>query len=183
MKNLDVIHFNQLDNRFNPHGSCNVTSMAMCLYYHGIRGDKSQAQLEDQIYQRFIDMRLSRHNPDDIKTVLESYPKIVDTLNYRGSPSDIKRSIDEGCPVIVHGYFTRFGHIIVVRGYDNKGFFVNDPYGEVYITETHSSLYYPDKGLSKGKNKHYSYSLMSRACSPESYQAPNHYWMHTVRRV
>ncbi|MBC6435964.1 hypothetical protein FM036_43435 [Nostoc sp. HG1] len=71
----------------------------------------------------------------------------------------MRRAIAEGRPCIIHGYFTSFGHIAVVRGYDRTGLFVNDPFGEWtssgYLTEV------------SGENLHYSDGLVQSKCSPE----------------
>ena len=40
----------------------------------------------------------------------------------------IKNELDTG-PWIVHGYFTNAGHVMVVLGYDEHGYWVNDPAG------------------------------------------------------
>lgn len=127
---LKVPYFWQNDNRFNPSGSCNVTSVAMCLAYFGIAGDASQPQLEDQMYQRCLDNGWSRHSPAGLKSLVESYPGCKDDLTTSGGLSDIREALDEGRPCIIHGYFTGFGHIIVIRGYDQQNFLVNDPNGE-----------------------------------------------------
>ena len=47
---LNVPWFSQLDNQLNPHGACNVTSVAMCLSYFGLPSP-SGWQLEDEFYQ------------------------------------------------------------------------------------------------------------------------------------
>ena len=64
----------------------------------------------------------------------------------------IKQHLANGYPVIYSGKFTGSGHIIVLRGYDNTGFWVNDPWGEWFSTG------YQDKS---GENRHYSYRMMS----------------------
>lgn len=178
---LAVPYFSQLDNRLNPAGSCNVTSMAMCLHYHGIRGDGSEKQLEDQIYNRFVKMGLSRHSCWDMQKVFETYPKIRDVLTTRGTPKDIITSIDRGQPVVIHGYFTRFGHIIVIRGYDQDGYVVNDPYGEAFYNRKTNVVAY-DTRLS-GEALHYSYEFINNVCSPESKSNPSHFMMHSVART
>jgi len=43
--------------------------------------------------------------------------------------ADIRALLDQGKPVIIHGYFTGFGHVLVVTGYDSQGYYVNDPAG------------------------------------------------------
>lgn len=127
---LSIPYFKQLDNQYNPSGSCNVTSVAMCLCYLNVMGDGSKPQLEDQMYQRCVEHNWDRHSPQGLKNLIESYPGCKDDLTLTGSLPDIRKALDEGKPCIVHGYFTGSGHVIVIRGYNNVDFIVNDPYGE-----------------------------------------------------
>ena len=42
----------------------------------------------------------------------------------------IRDKLDEGCPVVVNvgpGDFTDSGHYMVIVGYDDQGFIINDP--------------------------------------------------------
>ena len=80
-----------------------------------------------------------------------------------------------GRPVIIHGYFTASGHIIVIRGYDASGFIVNDPYGEFFQSG------YDNRR--SGAGLHYSYGLIARTCYPESQQDPQNLWIHSLFRV
>lgn len=171
---LDVPYRSQLDNVENPHGSCNVTSVAMCLLYLGM-SERDGVQLEDQLYRKMEQLGKSRHSPYDLKFLIETYPGYKDIFRENGSFKDIRTSIDAGNPVIIHGYFTRFGHIVVVRGYDANGFLVNDPYGEWFRTGYDNSR--------SGKRLHYSYGLIARTCSPESQANPRNIWYHTVFKV
>lgn len=171
-KFLDVPYFSQLDNKLNPSGACNVTSCAMAAYYKGVRGD-GNGQLEDQMYRRCEQRGWSRHNPVGLKLLLESYG-LTDDLRYNGTFADIRSAIDNGKPVIVHGYFTRFGHIVLLRGYDNTGFYVNDPNGE-YFSWGYDTLV-------SGENLHYSKELIARTCSPESVNSPADILIHIVER-
>jgi GH24 family phage-related lysozyme (muramidase) len=173
-KDLDVPYLSQLDNRLNPYGSCNVTCVAMCMYYLGYPRPQG-SQLEDELYQKLDDMGKSRHDPYDLQYLIGTYPGFKDIFRPNGGFRDIQTSIDAGNPVIVHGYFTKSGHIIVIRGYDDKGFLVNDPYGEWF-----SSGYDNTK---PGKRLHYSYNLIARTCSPESESNPKNFWFHTVFKV
>jgi hypothetical protein len=164
-------YFSQRDNQLNPSGSCNVTSIGMCLHYFGIRGDGSFPQLEDQLYDRCLHQGWSRHDPYGLQCLVESY-KLKDHLTTSGTLTDIRDAIDDGLPCVLHGYFTRFGHIIVVKGYDRGGFIVNDPWGE-----WHSSGY--DTSVS-GEGLHYSNGLIARVCSPESEANPKDIWLHRI---
>jgi hypothetical protein len=172
-------YFSQQDNELNPSGACNVTSIAMCLHHWGIRGDGSYPQLEDQIYQRCLDRGWSRHDPLGLKAVSESYPNIQNRLTTNGTLTDIRQAITSGVPCVLHGYFTRFGHIIAAHGFDNKGLFVHDPWGEWYEWGyDRNNANNPEKG----KNLHYSWGLISRLCSPESVANPQHIWLHRISK-
>jgi hypothetical protein len=173
-RDLKVPYFSQLDNRLNPYGSCNVTCVAMCLLYLGYPRQRG-TQLEDQLCQRLEDLGRSRHDPYDLQFLIETFPGFKDIFRVDGGFRDIQTSIDAGNPVIVHGYFTRSGHIIVIRGYDDRGFIVNDPYGEWFSSGYDNSR--------SGEGLHYSYGLIARTCSPESQGDPRNIWYHTVFRV
>ena len=150
----------QLDNGFNPYGSCNVTSYE---------------QLEDQMYRRCLDRGWSRHSPHDLKLLAESYPGIKDDFTDRGTFKDIKQALASNCPVVLHGYFTRFGHIITAKGFDDYGIIANDPYGEWFEGGYDTSV--------SGENLAYSWGLVARKCSPESVANPQHIWMHKLYRT
>jgi putative chitinase len=186
----DFPYFSQHDNENNPGGSCNVTSMAMGLYYLGIRGDDSYPQLEDQLYDRCEQRGLSRHDALSLKALVETYPGCKDDYTSNGSLADIRKAIDEGKPCVVHGYFTGFGHIVAVKGYDDKGFIVNDPWGEF-----HWDGYDRD---ASGEGLHYSSQLMGLCLNAFSlsealearespalsaqYQAKSEIWLHRLSR-
>lgn len=167
----EVPFFSQLDNRFNPYGSCNVTSIAMCLWFYGIRGNGSQKQLEDQLYKDLLDTGRSRHNPQDLEWLVNCYQPIVkDVFNVQGTIKDITNSIDNGNPVVLHGYFTRSGHIIVIVGYKDNVLIVNDPYGEYWKHGYDTSI--------RGERLEYSFGMIAALCSPESKNDPSNLWIH-----
>lgn len=166
-------YFSQRDNALNASGACNVTALSMCLYFFGVRGDGSYPQLEDQVYARCEKNGWSRHDPYGLKAVAESYPGVLDHLTTEGTFADIKKAIDVGLPCILHGYFTRFGHIIAVKGYDDTGLIVNDSWGEWFESG------YVNK---RGEGLHYSYGMIARLCSPESAANPRNLWLHRISR-
>ncbi len=173
-KVLKVPYFCQLDNRLNPLGSCNVTCVAMGLAYLGMPYS-SGPQLQEELYRKMEQLGWDRHDPNHLKALIESYPGYRDSFRTNGTFKDIQTSIDCGRPVIIHGYFTSSGHIIVIKGYDSRGFMVNDPYGEYF-----SSGYDTRRS---GADLHYSCNLIARTCSPESCSQPANLWIHSLFRL
>ncbi|MGB3533523.1 MAG: C39 family peptidase [Microcoleaceae cyanobacterium] len=161
MNVLDVPHFSQLDNKYDPFAACNVTSLAMCLAYYKV-SQPHYIQLEDYLLQRATNNGWNRFTTTGIKQLAESFEGIKNHLTEQGTLQDIRNSIDTGWPVVVHGFFTEPGHIIVIRGYTKEGFLVNDPYGEIM------GLSYYDTSKS-GENLHYSNGLIAAACDSWCY--------------
>lgn len=168
---LKLPYFSQLDNQENPYGSCNVTSIAMCLWSFGIRGDGSFPQLEDQMYRRCLSNGWSRHEPYGLKALAESYPKIHDNFTPNATLRDIEQALDAGHPCIVHGYFTRTGHILVIKGYNSTSFIVNDPYGEWFENGYDTSR--------SGEGLEYSKAMILRLCNPEPVPS---IWLHRISK-
>ena len=70
---LKVPFKSQLDNRLNPTGSCNVTSIAMCLEFLQTPRRKNTGQFEDELYEYAIAQNYSRHSPADLARVVRDY--------------------------------------------------------------------------------------------------------------
>ena len=79
--------------------------------------------------------------------------KVPSTFDGNSTIEDLKAHLDRGYPVIVHGYFTSFGHIIVLKGYNDSGFIAHDPYGV-----------FPYKDWRSGKDVTYSYQFIKDKC-------------------
>ena len=170
-KLLGVPYKSQLDNALNPTGACNVTCFAMAMAYWKIKRESNVGQIEDELYQYMENKNLSRHDPEDLVKMATAY-RLQDAFTTRGKLADIRKAIAEGKPCIIHVYFTSFGHIIVVRGYDQAGFYVNDPYGEWT-----SSGYRQDLS---GENLYYSNWLIQSKCSPEG---DDFLWLHRLSKA
>ena len=75
----------------------------------------------------------------------------------------MKTLLAAGRPLVVNGFFTE-GHVVVFVGYDDKGFFVNDPNGDwngtPYVSGSQS---YPGSSCpgTSGKSIHISYNLIN----------------------
>ncbi len=169
-KLLSLPYHCQLNNAENPRGACNVTCFAMVMNYFKIPRKTNAMQLEDELYRYMEDRGLSRHEPEDLRKMSEAYG-LRNEMTLRGSAADIRRSIAEGKPCIIHGYFTSFGHIITILGYDKNGFIVNDPFGEWTANGYIQGPY--------GERLHYSNGLIQRTCSPEG---SDYMWLHRLSR-
>jgi GH24 family phage-related lysozyme (muramidase) len=167
MIDLNILHFSQLDNHHHPTGTCNVTAIAMCLHFFGIRGN-GNGQLEDQIYRKMEELGLNRKSPYDLAQIVEHYGH-RDRFTEHATWQEVKNWLSKGRPCVVHGWFTQSGHIIVIRGFNEQGFIVNDPYGEYwadgYDTQAHGG------GLT------YSYALMERCCGKDG-----DLWIHFLSK-
>lgn len=165
---LRIPYFSQLDNLYNPTGSCNVTSLAMCLTYLGLRPKVPKVQLEDELYDYCLEKGLSRHSPLDLAKVVKNYG-YKDDFQANARWADVKTWLLKGNPIVTHGYFTTFGHIVVIRGFNQKGWIVNDPYGEWWETgyDTNAS----------GERLTYSYEMMKRVCGKDG-----DLWIHYISK-
>ncbi len=168
--NLAVPYLSQLDNQKNPYGSCNATSVAMCLRFlapdrnFGIRADK---QLEDGLQDLLEANGKSRHDPYDLAWLFK-HLMVKDDFQPDAKWGDVKKWLDSGKPCIVHGYFTSSGHIIVIRGYTDDGnWIVNDPYGEWFSDGYQTDL--------SGEGLVYSDHIMKKCCGHDG-----DLWIHFV---
>lgn len=165
---LEIFYRSQLDNLYNPTGACNVTSIAMCLDFLRVPRRQKTGQYEDELYQYAIDNGYSRHSPQDLARIVRDYGA-VDKFTDWGTIEGCQKHLAAGNPCVVHGYFTSFGHIVVVVGYDSKGFFVHDPYGEWFDSGYDTSA--------NGAYLHYSYDLIQRTCIPDG-----QFWVHYISK-
>lgn len=167
---LDCPYLSQLDNFENPTGACNVTSVAMCLEYFRVPQRTNAAQFEDELYRYALNNNLSRHSPYDLAKIIRDYG-CQDEFRTNATFDEVKNWLADLNPVIVHGYFTSFGHIVVIVGYDedHQSFYVHDPYGEWFSTGYRTDL--------SGQYQRYSYRLIRDVCIPDG-----NFWVHFVSK-
>ncbi|MGB8699743.1 MAG: C39 family peptidase [Thermosynechococcaceae cyanobacterium] len=171
---LNVPYKSQRDNVNNPDGSCNVTSIAMCLEFLGISRKCSGGQFEDELYQYALDHNLSRNSPYDLAKIVQDYGA-KDAFDSCATIEEVKKWLASGNPAVTHGYFTSSGHIIVLAGYDESGFLAEDPYGEWCPNGYDRNV--PGSYDTKGKDLHYSYQLIQRTCCTD-----NEFWVHFISK-
>ncbi len=165
---LTIPYKSQLDNEENPTGSCNVTSLAMCLEFLGAKRKTSSGQFEDELYRYAEDHGLSRHDPHDLAMLVEAYG-CRDDFRANATIEQVQNWLADGKPIVTHGYFTSFGHIVVITGFDDTGFIVHDPYGEWTSSGYRTDL--------SGKYLHYSYRMIKTVCIPDG-----SFWVHFLSK-
>jgi hypothetical protein len=157
---LNVPYQSQLDNVENPSGSCNVTSIAMCLEYFGVKGKSPNERLEDELQDWLTANGLDRHVATHLVKAAEAYC-IKDDFEPTATIDQVKHWLAGNNPVVLHGNFTSSGHVICVIGYNDQGFIVNDPYGEWfadgYVCNDAANPY-------RGQGLTYSYTMIQQTC-------------------
>ena len=136
------------DGVVNGHNMCQLTSLAMVMEHKGIEIGNGDKQYEDKlyeianeigmggeklwkktdkIYKSIIEYVNVQNNTDyEIVVIDEKYVK----KKYNNKFEDFAKSlIDQNIPVIASGNFPN-GHVIVIVGYNDKGWIAHDPYGD-----------------------------------------------------
>ena len=96
--------------------------------------------------------------------------------NTNGTLSGLRAELDRGQPVIIHGYFTGYGHVLVVVGYDQGGYYVNDPAGR--WSERFKGGY---SGGGSGHNTYYTRAAFEAAVATADGYSPLALWYHSLR--
>jgi uncharacterized protein YvpB len=180
---LPVPHLNQRNNVGNEvvYGDqmCNVTSLAMCASYYGATPDVPFTQLEDQISDHLINNGLSHYEPYNLEKGYNTlFTRSVDEFVPDASLDWIISCIRQARPCVVHGYFTKSGHIVVVRGFDldTQMVCINDPYGEWhgYGYEKHDTVNEQDQ---EGKEVWMTFDTFNKLCNDGGI------WTHVISPV
>lgn len=132
---LGMPYLSQLDNIYNPSGSCNATSIAMALMFLGVKKkDANEKDLGNEIYPQLAAMGAIPGTPDYMVAVCQRYG-IPDRFEGSASDDEIKKWLESGKPIVIHGDFTNAGHIVAVSGFNKEGFYVHDPWGKFLGTK------------------------------------------------
>ncbi|WP_245785687.1 C39 family peptidase [Alkalimonas amylolytica] len=126
-----VPFFSQLDNQHRPHASCSLTSLAMITSYFDITATSASSTVSDQLYQRFGLLQTVPALQQGFNTLAieAGSPMRAHSLE-QGTLTQLRAELAAGRPVIVHGWFTQPGHIVVVTGFEDGHYIVHDPYGQ-----------------------------------------------------
>jgi len=164
---LNVPYFSQRDNPRFDWSTCNVTSIAMVLYYYGLRS-KWGGQLEDELLQWCFDYAGQGSQTDH--SVLSA---LIQAYGYKTSFSttrnwaDVRAELLNRRPVVLAGDFTASGHILTLIGYNSQGYIVQDPWGDALTG-------YSD---TEGRKLMYPYSYVNQVAGPDG-----NVWAHFISR-
>lgn len=172
----EVPYFYQFSNALYPSSSCQNTSIAMLLKKYGWNGvpdtitaewGKNYAQTPSGLAQIF----------NSVASESGISKRLTPVTN--GTLAQFKAELDAGNPTIIHGYFTSYGHVMVVLGYDANGYFVNDPAGE--WDETFQGGYPYGWNSTVGKAIYYNKTAFEKAVATWDGYSSAPLWFHKIR--
>ncbi len=164
---LSVPYFSQLDNPRFYWSTCNVTTIAMVMYYYGERS-RWGGQLEDELLEWCF-----RNYGQGSQTDHSVLSALIRAYGYQTSFSTTRRwsEIDAELlnrrPVVLPGDMTASGHIVTVIGYTPDGYLVHDPWGDALTG-------YAD---TNGRRLFYPFSYLNRVSGPDG-----NVWAHFIRK-
>lgn len=179
MIKLATPYFSQMNNGVNygyqPYQQCNVTALSMCAAFFLDSQAKDDQGWEQRMMAAVVNSGGSPYSPQDLATAFNAeFPTLHDRFSSTAEIPEIIEHLDAGNPAVIHGYFTRSGHIVTVVGYPNsEQLFINDPYGEWY-----PSGYDINGGTNqtKGKSNVFNRSTIDELCNFGGI------WTHFIKR-
>lgn len=167
-------YFYQYYNSNNPGGSCQNTSMAMILKYYGVSNitpDNISNYYGTSAAQTVTGWN-SQFNSEAAYWGINKRASSTAT----GSVTQLRNELQAGRPVVVHGYFTGYGHVIVLTGFDGTYYYANDPAGEWCQVYGDGSCY--GYSSTAGINIKYHKNALEGAVAPDG-----NVWMHSFYTV
>jgi uncharacterized protein YvpB len=162
---LNVPYFSQRDNPRYSWSTCNVTSIAMVLYYYGLRS-QSGRQLEDELLQWCFNYAgVGSQTEHNVLTALIRAYGYKSSFSTTRRWSEIKEELINRRPVVIGADLTPSGHVLTIIGYNKKGYIVNDPWGDAYTG------YYN----TEGRRLLYSYGYFNQVAGPDG-----NVWAHFI---
>ncbi len=169
-------YFYQYNNALHPSASCQNTSLAMVLKYYGWSGTP------DTITKYFG--KNKAQSPAGLAQVFNHYAAKMGTsrrlrAHTDGRVSDVRALLKVGKPVIVHGYFTGYGHVLVLTGYDGTHYTANDPAGR--WSQVFKGGYGGGYGQTAGRRVRYQAAALEKAIVSTNGHNSVPIWYHEVR--
>ncbi|HSF73624.1 MAG TPA: C39 family peptidase, partial [Microcoleus sp.] len=162
---LNVPYFSQRDNPRFDWSTCNVTSIAMVLYYYGLRSQWG-GQLEDELLQWCFDYAGQGSQTDHsvLSALIQAYG-FKTSFSTTRRWAEVRSELLNRRPVVLAGDFTAAGHILTVIGYNSQGYIVQDPWGDALTG-------YSD---TEGRKLMYPYSYVNQVAGPDG-----NVWAHFI---
>lgn len=175
---INVPYYYQYNNRLSGGSSCQNTSIAMILSYLG-----ANTHPDD----------ITREFGKDLAQSVSGLNRVFNTLAQRrgvrglnstndGTLDQLKSALDRGEPAIVHGYFTGYGHVLVVTGYDERGYYVNDPAG-TWSQRFRGGYPYARQESTEGRNIYYPRIAFEQAIATYDGYSFTTLYLHTLRSL
>ncbi|MCC3588477.1 C39 family peptidase [Microcoleus sp. PH2017_30_WIL_O_A] len=164
---LNVPYFSQRDNPRFDWSTCNVTAIAMVLYYYGVRS-KYGGQLEDELLQWCFDYagQGSQTDHNVLSALIKAYG-FKTSFSATRKWADVRSELLNRRPIVLAGDFTAAGHIITLIGYNSEGYIVQDPWGDALTG-------YRD---TEGRKLMYPYGYINQVAGPDG-----NVWAHFISR-
>lgn len=167
----NVPYFYQYNNSINPGGSCQNTSIAMLLKYYG-----ATAITPDAVSNTWGTSQAQ--TVSGFNTVCNSEAQnyglsVTCTSTSSGSFAALNGLLAQGIPVAVHGYFTSYGHVMVVLAFTGTEYICNDPAGE--WSQQYQNGGYSTTNATEGIQIHYGATAFLNAIGPD-----NTLWYHYI---
>ena len=119
----DIPYYNQYDNVNYGWATCQNTSIAMTLSYY------EKTIHPDTIFNKWG--KDIAQSPSGLNKVYSDYAsKSIIRTYTNATPENLRDFLNRGFIAIVHGYFTQYGHVLVVKSFDGNFYYVNDPAGQ-----------------------------------------------------
>ncbi|MEG4226276.1 C39 family peptidase [Microcoleus sp. N9_B2] len=162
---LNVPYFSQRDNPRFDWSTCNVTAIAMVLYYYGLRSEWG-GQLEDELLQWCFDYAGQGSQTDHsvLSALIQAYG-FKTSFSTTRTWAEVRSELLNRRPVVLAGDFTAAGHILTLIGYNSQGYIVQDPWGNALTG-------YSD---TEGRKLMYPYNYVNQVAGPDG-----NVWAHFI---
>ncbi len=183
IKKLACAYLSQMNNSvtygYRPNQQCNVTALTIGASAHINPNWVDKSGREEQLISVITANGGSIYSPGDMAAgfnALYNADGVKDTFYAAFNIEKIVEEIDAGNPCIIHGYFTRSGHIVTVVGHDldNKQLIIHDPYGEWFRTGYHVNN---ASNQTRGKDNVFRMTTIDELCNYDGI------WTHVISKI
>ncbi len=170
-----VPYLYQYSNQLSPGATCSQTSVAMLLAWYGWKGKPDDITAKYGV--------AATQSPAGLASVFNDYAKSMGVpqrlkAHTDGTIEQVNALLAKGKPVIVHGYFTSAGHVLVLLEMSGTDYVVNDPAGK--WTQVFKGGYPSGWNPTAGKLVKYGVNAVYDAIATWDGGAPAPIWYHEI---